>query len=236
MGRCRVRAPWVVVASLGATAVACGGADSGGLFGSGSGDSAGGGKGPTGGAAGEGGAPSTGGVAGNAGAGGDDCVGADCPEAPCGGHSECLSDEYCDGETCVPDVCVPRVAECVGNVLVTCNEVGDSRLEEPCLEEHTCEQRADGATCVPWVCLPGERHCEQSTIIECSPDGLFFVSDQDCAEQEMLCEAGQCEPLPPDDDCPPTQPTNTTGCQSFGRSCAYGPVTCTCWAVWTCGQ
>ncbi len=245
MGMRRIGGAWAIVACVSVFAVSCGGADSDGLFNLGNDDSAEGGaagsdnaggasgSGHTGGTAGSG-AAGEGGGSGSGGHGGDDCTGADCPPSPCSDHSECASTEFCNGETCEPDLCTPGVSGCSDNVRVTCNEIGNGGIEEPCDGERTCQQSPGGAACVPWACRPGGPYCEGSLRIECSGDGLTVLSERDCMEDGVPCEQGEC--APPVEECPPDQPGPAVPCSGFARACTYGGVTCTCWGVWSCGQ
>jgi hypothetical protein len=127
--------------------------------------------------------------------GNDVSEGADAPVATDTGSGACTGDEscgagrFCEGGTCLPQVCMPFTATCSGaSTLSVCDPRGAGRMEAPCPGGAAC---VDGRCQSPRVCEPGAVSCASQTGRRiCTPDGTGYMV-VNCASGQ-LCTGGLC--------------------------------------------
>jgi hypothetical protein len=119
--------------------------------------------------------------------------------AECLAHEDCAEQLFCSLGNCVRDVCRPGTGSCQGNAVVTCSQVGDGYTSPlPCGAQQSCLASGGAASCQDWVCFdPGNRTCTEDNelLIDCAPDGLSYVTVENCARNDGLCVVDECLPV-----------------------------------------
>ncbi len=94
-----------------------------------------------------------------------------------------------DGE-CMACACKPGSTTCVDDSTVAvCSENCLGWLDSGCAVGESC---LDGK-CQIWVCQPGAVFCTGDVAKVCAGNGLFIVSEEDCAAGQGICLEGNCE-------------------------------------------
>lgn len=109
----------------------------------------------------------------------------------CSDDSQCGDYEDCDVEgtqECLPNLCPPSSAFCVGDVVQVCREDGRGYFQIECGEDQTC---ADGS-CVFAQCTPGTKVCEKYQLKECTSQGTLVTK---ACPPGQECGEGGCVPL-----------------------------------------
>ncbi|HMU41324.1 MAG TPA: hypothetical protein PKE31_20110 [Pseudomonadota bacterium] len=83
-------------------------------------------------------------------------------------------------------VCQPGEKKCLGNVLSTCNEVGEYTQTLECSTATVCDAALG---CV--ACTPGANTCVQNEVHSCNPDGTPGALLAQC-DFAQTCRGGQC--------------------------------------------
>ena len=111
------------------------------------------------------------------------------------------TEEACSGGECKEVVCEPGKINCLDPLsIVWCWEDGTGFDITACGDGHYCETGA----CVPWLCEPGSAVCDANISLTCNEYGNDMVDPVDCADDGMVCVAGQCQlcdPLCGDKQC-----------------------------------
>lgn len=157
-----------------------------------------------------------------------------------------LSDEDCGAQgevclegVCVPQVCIPDERVCTEDLLslLVCDETGAFWTLQECPEGTYCKEGAGlvPSMCVPQICTPGEKVCLGSYAGVCNESGSgLHGGGINCAEQDLLCVAGECKKCSPspetcdgqDNDCDGLIDNEPTDCQPpslCANSTCYSP-------------
>lgn len=66
----------------------------------------------------------------------------------CRTHSECSASSYCEGGVCKPDICDSTQAQCAGNGVAACNQVGNGYGQvQSCSSDKPCKAYGGAAAC-----------------------------------------------------------------------------------------
>ena len=114
-------------------------------------------------------------------------------------HEECGEALFCSLGNCVPDICRPGTGFCQENAVVICGEAGDGFAPPvPCTAGRSCLVTNGIASCEPRICdALGSRTCtpDRKKVIDCSPDGLAYVTVENCALNDEVCVVDRCLPV-----------------------------------------
>lgn len=102
--------------------------------------------------------------------------------------SSCSGGGTTGGGTEVPSdaPCQPGQKTCVGNVLNTCNEIGNYTPTTECASSLVCDSQLG---CV--ACSPGTNTCVQNEVHSCNPDGTAGALVTAC-DFAQTCRGGAC--------------------------------------------
>jgi len=96
--------------------------------------------------------------------------------------------QACKAGQCVPQVCKPAVAKCVGNVLTTCAKDALAWESLTCPSGSACLD----ADCKKVVCAPNSLGCDTYTAWKCSADGQTKKTTTKCLDLGKACKDGKC--------------------------------------------
>jgi len=113
---------------------------------------------------------------------------------PCSARSDCLSDEICDANQCVPEQCA-RTSDCSASD--RCDQ-GRCVMRE-CLATGDCH----GAACIDGACAPCTSASDCGGTLLCNAGACMTRECTTLADCTMgrICNAGLCAPCTADTDC-----------------------------------
>jgi hypothetical protein len=95
----------------------------------------------------------------------------------------------CTEVGCTEMACTPNLLFCATPfVAATCSGDGLSYQSTPCQPGMYCK----AGQCLPQICTPSTAYCAGPVAFVCDEIGSAFLSETNCAELKLVCQAGKC--------------------------------------------
>jgi hypothetical protein len=135
-------------------------------------------------------------------------------------EEDCLElDQVCIEGKCQKLACTPLEIFCLSDfVAAKCSDVGLDYEPLPCDPGYYCK----AGQCKPQVCEPSSSYCAGPVAFTCDAIGSAITSEVNCAESQLLCQAGACVPCIPacaGKECGPDGCFGTCGSCDDGNDC-----------------